>query len=93
MARESASIPGLVDLNTTVDIADRKTQEVTIPPAPQVPEAQILQAKPQRELPNVCVHHHMCIFFVNPRNVFVHSCNHSEELHARVLFMHVRICT
>ncbi|KAK9975501.1 hypothetical protein ABG768_020757 [Culter alburnus] len=53
VARESASIPGLVDLNTAVDIADRKTQEVTIPPAPQVSAAQILQAKPQREIPNI----------------------------------------
>ncbi|XP_067247435.1 beta/gamma crystallin domain-containing protein 1 [Chanodichthys erythropterus] len=49
VARESASIPGLVDLNTAVDIADRKTQEVTIPPAPQVSAAQILQ----REIPNI----------------------------------------
>ncbi|XP_067283612.1 beta/gamma crystallin domain-containing protein 1 [Pseudorasbora parva] len=50
VARESASIPGLVDLNTAVDVADRKTQEVTIP---QVPASQILPANPQRELPNI----------------------------------------
>lgn len=61
MARESASIPGLVDLNTAVDVVDGKTQDVTIPPAPQVPEAQIPQAKSQRELPNVCVNH-QCLF-------------------------------
>lgn len=61
MARESASLPGLVDPNTAVDVADGKTKDVTIPPAPQFPEAQIPQAKPQRELPNVCVHH-QCLF-------------------------------
>ncbi|XP_056098794.1 mucin-17 [Rhinichthys klamathensis goyatoka] len=53
VARERASIPGLVDLNTAVGVADGKTQDVTIPPPPQVPEAQIPQAKPQRELPNI----------------------------------------
>ncbi|CAM4561169.1 unnamed protein product [Leuciscus chuanchicus] len=53
VARESASIPGLVDPNTAVDVADGKTQDVTIPPTPQFPDAQIPQAKPQRELPNI----------------------------------------
>ncbi|XP_058630352.1 beta/gamma crystallin domain-containing protein 2 [Onychostoma macrolepis] len=53
VARESASIPGLVDLNKAVDVADGKIPEVTIPPAPVVPAAQIPQAKPQRELPNI----------------------------------------
>ncbi|XP_077088146.1 uncharacterized protein LOC143740013 isoform X1 [Siphateles boraxobius] len=48
VARECASIPGLVDLNTA-----EKTQDVMIPPAPQVQEAQIPQVKPQRELPNI----------------------------------------
>ncbi|KAG1932640.1 beta/gamma crystallin domain-containing protein [Pimephales promelas] len=47
VARERASRTGLVDVNTAVDVADGKTQDVTIPP--QVPEAQI----PQRELPNI----------------------------------------
>ncbi|XP_059366425.1 beta/gamma crystallin domain-containing protein 1-like [Carassius carassius] len=53
MARESASVPGLVDLNKSVDVADGKIPEETIPPAPVVPAAQIPQAKPQRELPNI----------------------------------------
>lgn len=85
MARESASIPGLVDLNTVVDIADRKTQEVTIPPA-----AQILQAKPQREIPNVCVHH-QCVFslLIPEMYLFIGAIT----LKNRVLFMHVHICT
>lgn len=47
-AKESASIPGVVDLKKS-DVADRKISEV--PPAPQVP--QIPQAAPQRELPNI----------------------------------------
>ncbi|XP_016118603.1 mucin-2-like, partial [Sinocyclocheilus grahami] len=50
VARESAFIPGLVDLNKA---ADGKIPEDTIPPAPVVPAAQIPQAKPQKELPNV----------------------------------------
>ncbi|XP_050963750.1 beta/gamma crystallin domain-containing protein 1 isoform X1 [Labeo rohita] len=53
VARESASVPGLVDLNKAVDAAAGKIPEVTIPPAPVVPAAQIPQAKPQRELPNI----------------------------------------
>ncbi len=53
MARECASIPGLVDLDKAVDVADGKIPEVTVPPAPVVPAAQIPQANPQRELPNV----------------------------------------
>ncbi|XP_016431290.1 mucin-17-like [Sinocyclocheilus rhinocerous] len=53
VARESASIPALVDLNKAVDVADGKIPEVTVPPAPVVPAAQIPQAKPQRELPNI----------------------------------------
>lgn len=53
MARESASIPGLVDLNKAVDVADRMIPEDTILPAPVVPAAQIPQAIPQRKLPNV----------------------------------------
>ncbi len=61
MARESASIPGLVDLNKAVDIADGKIPEVTVPPAPVVPAAQIPQAKPERELPNVRVNN-QCVF-------------------------------
>uniref|UniRef100_A0A8C2HUE4 Crystallin beta-gamma domain containing 1b n=1 Tax=Cyprinus carpio TaxID=7962 RepID=A0A8C2HUE4_CYPCA len=53
MARESASIPGLVDLNKAVDVADRMIPEDTILPAPVVPAAQIPQAIPQRKLPNI----------------------------------------
>ncbi|XP_052409989.1 beta/gamma crystallin domain-containing protein 1-like isoform X2 [Carassius gibelio] len=53
MARESASVPGLVDLNKAVDVAEGKIPEETIPPAPVVPAAQIPQAKPQRKLPNI----------------------------------------
>ncbi|XP_026121844.1 beta/gamma crystallin domain-containing protein 1-like [Carassius auratus] len=53
MARESASVPGLVDLNKAVDVAEGKIPEETIPPAPAVPAAQIPQAKPQRKLPNI----------------------------------------
>uniref|UniRef100_A0A671SV52 Absent in melanoma 1 protein-like n=2 Tax=Sinocyclocheilus anshuiensis TaxID=1608454 RepID=A0A671SV52_9TELE len=53
VARESASIPALVDLNKAVDVADGKIPEVTVPPAPVVPAAQIPQVKPQRELPNI----------------------------------------
>ncbi|XP_026066031.1 beta/gamma crystallin domain-containing protein 1-like [Carassius auratus] len=53
VARESASTPGLVDLNKAVDEADGKVPEDIIPPAPVVPAAQIPQAKPQRELPNI----------------------------------------
>ncbi|KAK2893170.1 hypothetical protein Q8A67_013158 [Cirrhinus molitorella] len=48
VTRESASIPGLVDLNKAVDAA-----EVTIPQTPVVPAAPIPEAKPQRELPNI----------------------------------------
>ncbi|XP_052430015.1 mucin-5AC-like, partial [Carassius gibelio] len=53
VARESASTPGLVDLNKAVDEADGKVPEDIIPPAHVVPAAQIPQAKPQRELPNI----------------------------------------
>uniref|UniRef100_A0A9J8AZS7 Uncharacterized protein n=1 Tax=Cyprinus carpio carpio TaxID=630221 RepID=A0A9J8AZS7_CYPCA len=53
VARESASMPGLVDLNKAVDVADGKIPEDIIPPAPVVAAAQIPQAKPQRELLNV----------------------------------------
>ncbi|KTF90105.1 hypothetical protein cypCar_00016553 [Cyprinus carpio] len=53
VARESASMPGLVDLNKAVDVADGKIPEDIIPPAPVVAAAQIPQAKPQRELLNI----------------------------------------